>query len=787
MENNKKKKYYQYSNNKNHYSYNNHKNHNKKKKKEVYVNEKLQYNEYEGLCKKSDNNYILDDDNILVKKNNNNSQDLNKILIRKDDTKKINEDLIIEENEEKKSKKSFVIRTRLGYLLGILILVFALFGSTYAFFNYYKEDTRQADITSGEVYLRVVENNLSLSLSNQYPRTIAEARARNDNYIDFTLVGKNTSLTKVLNYKFTLSNGADVSGKTRINNDYVLFDLAELDSNNEETLLLSGVSFANFNSANIGSFYIPTNQTTELQRRYRIRAWISEDVTISDDPEENATYTQAQFANLFGNFTFNVNSQDRTLNLGSKAVMKAIDAKINAQTNACNPIWIDDMGTTEDTTDDITYFSGTNDCVDMNYVWYSGKLWRITAIYPDGSMKMITEDALTAINWGSTVEYDGSWIYQWLNEDFYDTLVNSSGILISNATWNYSTDGNDTPVRPESIATQKTKEAPIGLLNAYEYYNAYRNASTSTNYLNVGYYWWLLTPYSTSNVLRVRENGRFEGILPAGDSSSGTDISLAFYSASVRPAVNLKSGIEFSGSGTKDNPYKIVGDKENPASGVLISSRSSGEYVKFDNDIYRIVSIDTDDENGTITKLTKVDYLRDNETVITKNFASTEYFGKSTNTKTDTFWDYYLNNTWYDGISSTYKDMLVDGTYYLGLYPDNINYKATICKDSASILDSTPIKNCTKYTSSDANKIFRGKVGLPRIGEMFSGRLGSVDDIWTITPHSTSIMRYNVKGALQKYSPAGLTLGVRLSINLKSTVKITSGTGYSNSPFEISE
>ena len=43
------------------------------------------------------------------------------------------------------------------------------------------------------------------------------------------------------------------------------------------------------------------------------------------------------------------------------------------------------------TEDGITYISGTKDCIDFNYVWYSGKLWRITAIYPNGTMKMITD------------------------------------------------------------------------------------------------------------------------------------------------------------------------------------------------------------------------------------------------------------------------------------------------------------------------------------------------------------------------------------------------------------
>ena len=819
MENNKKKKYYQYyKNNGNNNQYNHHKYYYKRKKKRnnnnvvntnnnisednnitkkvLMIDEDIDYNEYSGLLKKKVIN--LDEDivsepiienNINNEVNNINEEDL---LIKKEPEQKKentvncnnaidNQNTINIENEKPKERKSLIIGTRLGYLLGVFIIIAALFSSSYAFFNYNKEDTRQADIVAGEVYVKVSENNLNLSLVNQYPRTIMQARSRNDNYIDFHVVGKNTSLTKVLGYKFTLVNGNDVSGKNRINPDYILFDLAVLDNNDNETLLLSGVKQSDFNSANISGFYIPTETNSEIQKKYRIRAWISEDVTISDDPTENATYTQQEYANLFANYKVHVNSQDRILNIGHEAVMKAVNAKINAGT--CNPIWVDDNDTPNDDTDDITYFSGTNNCIDMNYVWYSGKLWRITAIYPDGAMKLVTEDALTAINWGSTVEYDGSWVYQWLNEDFYDTLVNPSDILISDATWNYSEDGNSTPVRPESIATQKTKEAPIGLLNAYEYYNAYRNASLSTNYLIIGYFWWLITPYSTSNVRHVYSAGDLSSNAPAGSSYG------------VRPSINLKSGLEFTGSGSKSNPYKIKGDMEGPTNNVtLLSSRSIGEYVKFDNDIYRIVSID--EENGT-TKLTRVDYLRDNGTVITKHFASTVYFGKSTNTGSDTYWDYYLNNTWYNSISSTYKDMLIDGTYYLGLYAGSgKHYKITICKDTASTLDSITTKNCTKYTSEDTNKTFTGKVGLPRVGEMFSSQLGSgyssSSDMWLITPYSTSSVRLvNYLGHFNYDAPASYSNGVRPSINLKSGIKITGGTGYvggdTNSPFEISE
>ena len=354
MENNKKKKYYYYNKNNHHNSYYNHNYYPKKKKKKklldnkeiiLKINENLVNSEYEGLLKKSvlpetyavDNHKEIDLDNILVRKkeqdnifldvedilvkkekdvnNENKLKDLvniEDILVKKsDDNKKITYDNLINiEREEPKKRKSFIRQSILGYAMGVLILVVAVFSSTYAFFNYYKDDSRQADIQTGEVYARITENNLSLSLSKLYPMTDVEARGRNNNYIDFNLVGKNTSLTRKLSYKFTLSNGDNISGRTRINPNYVLFDLSELDGNNNETLLLSGVTLTSFNSANLDGFEIPTNQTTELQKKYRIRAWISDSLTISDDPSENATYTQAQYANLFANFKVHINSQD---------------------------------------------------------------------------------------------------------------------------------------------------------------------------------------------------------------------------------------------------------------------------------------------------------------------------------------------------------------------------------------------------------------------------------------------------------------------------------------------
>ena len=421
--------------------------------------------------------------------------------------------------------------------------------------------------------------------------------------------------------------------------------------------------------------------------------------------------------------------------------------------------------------------------IDFNYVWYSGKLWRITAIYPDGRMKMITEDPITSIYWGSNTTYEGSWMYQWLNEDFKDTLYNHENIIDENATWNATMTTSTTKPAETTMVI-----APIGSLNTYEYVKSYAKLGSynttsayGNGYLNIGYNWWLMTPYNSSNVRFVNYNGNL---------SVNSPTSLA---NGVRPSINLKSGIVLSsGEGTKSNPYKISGDKEEiVVNTTFLNMRMSGEYVTFKDELYRIVGI----ENNT-TKIVKVDYVRDGtNAIVTKNFASSITFGKSTNTASDTYWDYYLNNTWLrdkfeidsadEHPEDTYDTMLSQGTYYLGEYGSGVSYKNTICKTSNTI---DTVIACEKI--DDTNKIYTGYVGVLRVGEMFSSQLGSgyatSSGTWLITPYSSSSVRsVGSDGSSGGNSPGSNTRAVRPSLNLKSTILILGGDGTLEHPFEI--
>ena len=367
-------------------------------------------------------------------------------------------------------------------------------------------------------------------------------------------------------------------------------------------------------------------------------------------------------------------------------------------------------------------------------------------------------------------------MYQWLNEDFLDTLYNHENLIVKNSTWNI-TDSNasittaiSTKLPETTLINNSTigKNTPVGLLNSYEYYLSYKNTSYGSGYLNIGYYWWLLNPYSSSYVWEVYSSGNGNDNYPSN-------------SFAARPSINLKSNIQLiGGSGTKDDPYTISGDKKQPTiNTTLLNTRTVGEYVVFDEDgnsstkeLYRIVGF----EDGK-TKLNKNDYVKSETTTLTKKFSTNTTYGNGT---TDDYWDYYLNNTWYNSLNN--KDMLESSAYYIKQVASGTSYKNSLCNTNNT---TETTKVCTKTTS-----VWTGLVGLPRYGEMFASQQGSgynsSSNIWLITPDSSSIVWIVSNGGYGSSSanPSNSN-GARPSINLKSNIVITGGSGTKNDPFTI--
>ena len=621
----------------------------------------------------------------------------------------------------------------------ITLSIVLLMGTSYALLRSSHQGENTYTMNVGTLQVTFVDSETNaLTLENAYPMTDDEGMSEAKE-LTFTVKNTGTVLAKYSVYIEETSTTPEFKSVIRF-----ISNKNNTGYNSPKTL--SEDKYIDSES------YLDVSETAV----YKVKAWISD---AADSTYMNKT------------FTARIVVTGEQTSITPEYIRNVIKSK---QTSTCKT-YVDEDG--------ITYVSGTKDCINFNYVWYSGKLWRITAINKDGTMKMITDDSITNISYNPDGDvnfydvskkdyttYTGSYMYQFLNEDFLDTLYNYQNIIVEDSTWNITTSSSKNTKLPETTLINSStigKNTPVGLLNSYEYYLSYKNTSDSSGYLYNGYLWWLLNPYSSSDVWDVHSHGNLHNNVPS-------------YAHTARPSINLKSNIQLSGgSGTKDDPYTISGDKEQPTiNTTLLNKRTIGEYVVFDEDgdtstkeLYRIVGI----EDGK-TKLNRNDYVKSGTTILTKKFSTNITYGSGTS---DDYWDYYLNNTWYNSLAN--KDMLESSSYYIKQVSDGTSYKNSLC-NTYNTIETT--KSCTKTTS-----MWTGLVGLPRYGEMFASQQGngynSSSDMWLITPKGSSLVWDVRSSGYLNHNDLSYARTARPSINLKSNIVITGGSGTKSDPFTI--
>ena len=635
-------------------------------------------------------------------------------------------------------------------IIAVFLVITLFISSSYALLTNFDKTDNVITIKSGNLTMTIAGD--TVNLNNKLPVSDADGLTENPTVITLT----NTGTMNIEGYDVKLISEEGTNNVSTLDSKYIKYAISLDNTTYTEPKLLS---------SNNNIIYTGYNLAVNASKTLYLKVWI-----------DNAAGNNAINKTFYG--TIKVDLYQK-ISSASDVIKEQIK---NNTTSTCANLSVEEDG--------ITYLSGTNTCINFNYVWYSGKLWRITAINSDGTMKMLTDDVITTITYNpegdanfydiskkDDTTYTGSWIYQWLNEDFLDTLYNYQDIIVEDSTWNITINNSDISTKlPETTLINKStigKNTSVGLLNTYEYYLSRKNSNTSSDaYLNIDYYWWLLNQSNSYLVKCISYDGSVSG--------NGTTITTA-----VRPSINLKSNIQLlGGSGTKDNPYTILGDKEQPTiNTTLLNTRTIGEYVVFDEDgststkeLYRIVGI----EDGKV-KLNKNDYIKNDGTVVEKKFSTSVTYGSG---DSDEYWDYYLNNTWYNSLSP--KNMLDKGTYYTEQASGSrASYKKSLCNTDNTI-ETT--KDCVKTTS-----VWKGYVGLPRYGEMFASQQGegynSSSNMWLISPHNVSYGWNILNNGMGSYSntiPSDNTAAARPSLYLKSTVKITGGDGTKSNPFTIS-
>ena len=410
----------------------------------------------------------------------------------------------------------------------------------------------------------------------------------------------------------------------------------------------------------------------------------------------------------------------------------------------------------DETNPNIYYYTGTNEEVSNNYLWYGGHHWRVVQFDTDAdTLLLISQQPLTAIQpasavWTTQEAYEASYINTWLTECFYNSLDSSVQNSIVSNTFNI---GIYTDV------DEITTTGKVGLLDE----DQYTRAGGADSYLDIKDIYWLGNRYSSSHVRYVHHSGDVTNFNP-----------LSTYGA--RAVIKISNITITGGNGTLESNYE-AGNKATNTSDIQVGEYINVPYSGSDNACgddnkctFRVVSKDSDSIKVILNGL----------------LPTTSTYGDTT-TITTSHTIYTPLNTFANNISSDYR-YTGNKTFYIGDYP----FVSGVGQNYKDVQDETLSAN----------------VGLPTVGEMFSGNdidlstsstktfvdVATIENptvssyYWIMNRYSSSSVRsvyYN--GDMSNYYPTTAS-GARAVIYLKSgtsALTFTGGEGTAEEPYEL--
>src|SRR5574344_493333 len=402
-----------------------------------------------------------------------------------------------------------------------------------------------------------------------------------------------------------------------------------------------------------------------------------------------------------------------------------------------------------------------------NYLWYSGFLWRIMGINKDKTVRLITEEDVTAIpqNPSGNPKFVGSYIDSWLNDYFYSKLRGTN--IIVNSSFCQGAAVTSAPTRTDCTGGT-TLSRNVGLLSIDEY-----DLASSSSYLKNSQSFVTMSPYSDSNIW----------IVSYGGNSYNADVG---YTSGTRSVININSvSLITSGDGTlsstwssTSSPYILSENKTSDVTGSIADNVTSGEYVSLGGKTYRVVNKET---NGV--KLILDGYYQstadtnDQLAVGTNStFSTITGIGQTLNT---TILDWLIPST-----NTTNRSKLVtDYTWYQNDF--NYGYSYT-----NSLNETSPTRTIS------------ATVGLIRIGEMLSNQSYTIltkngtttssyknaSSYWMLNSYNTlneSVTENDGHALVTCVYGCDYFSAARPVIVVNNTTQITSGTGTPSNPYNI--
>ena len=606
--------------------------------------------------------------------------------------------------------KEAIKKNKKFIIIGLVIIILLLIGLAFAYLVTTLQGEKEYLVRAGTLDLVLDEGN-ELTLEKQIPLDDKEGQTLNG--FNFSLVNNGSIDT---DYTIYLDDIPLSEGESRILDSSIRYSLTR----NDETFMTRNLTTMGSNPNRRVDFGTISKDETI---NYTLRIWIDYDATTEE-------------------------ASGKTFK-GKLRVVASQSVGEEASTVLLENIPKDNLY--DDGTD--TFITGEDP---NNYIWYSGKLWRAVSVNNEAkTVKLVTQWNISTINYSSgSTDFEESYMEEWLNDTTVDgflyNLRDYERFIKLDSKWN-ATIMSDTSKPPETTIV----EDPVGLLNIYEYTTSYTGTTYENGYLNNGLIWWTMTPYSSSQVFSISY----------GNVLNNT----TNYGRGIRPSINLKSDVKIvSGDGTKDSPYRLLGDNDKNLNGTYLNARYSGEYIRFgtgENNLYRIVSHESDG----LTKITSDELLKENDSF------KTIQFGDSADYSSNNIVGSFLNGEYLTNyVGKNYSNMIEENTiWYLGLVESNSSYKL------AKYIDITGNVLTSLVTNAD--------VGLLRVGELMSGQFDVADNnftYWILTKYNSIIGRINYNGYGDSSYLNSLN-AIKPALNLKSNVIIISGEGTKENPFEI--
>ena len=306
-----------------------------------------------------------------------------------------------------KNKKKQIIIT----LIAIISLIVITLGVTYAFFNYAKEGTTDNTIKTGSItflYTEVSGVGKGISLTEAYPvaDSIGKVQVGEGKVFDFK-VTSTISMNTNIDYQVTARKK---TGSTLANSAVKVY-LTEVNGTEQELLLSKYSELSQTDRVDTNKYIekvlyedtVPAN-TSNYEKNFRLRMWVSDDTDFSDGSMNDKTFT----------LTVNVYADGKVVtadNTYKEALLNGTDPVIS---DNLIPVVISDTGVVTK--------------ADTSKEWYSyeKKNWANSVILKDESVVYKNGETIPESNIESYFVWIPKYSYQLFDLGNYSSLTSIS-------------------------------------------------------------------------------------------------------------------------------------------------------------------------------------------------------------------------------------------------------------------------------------------------------------------------------------------------------------------------